>query len=161
MRTDYQAVVAAPFGALGVRVVDGVLTGVDFLPDVSELRAASDVATQTICAQLTDYLINPHHPLDFPMCLTGTPFQQRVWRAMQAIPVGETLTYAELAQRVSSGPRAVANACGANPIPVVIPCHRVVAKSGLGGFMGGREAGSLSIKQWLLAHERSEPHAAG
>lgn len=161
MRTDYQAVVAAPFGALGVRVVDGVLTGVDFLPDASELRAASDVATQTICAQLTDYLRNPHHPLDFPVRLTGTPFQQRVWRAMQAIPVGETLTYAELAQRISSGPRAVANACGANPIPVIIPCHRVVAKGGLGGFMGGREADSLSIKQWLLAHERSEPHAAG
>ena len=161
MQTDYHAIVAAPFGALGVRVADGVLTGIDFLPDVSELRAAKDVATQTICAQLTDYLKNPHHPLDFPMCLTGTPFQRRVWRAMQAIPVGETLTYAELAQRVSSGPRAVANACGANPIPVVIPCHRVVAKNGLGGFMGGREADSLSIKQWLLVHERSEPHAAG
>ena len=161
MQTDYQAIVAAPFGALGVRVADGVLTGIDFLPDVSELRAAKDVATQTICAQLTDYLKNPHHPLDFPMCLTGTPFQRRVWRAMQAIPVGETLTYAELAQRVSSGPRAVANACGANPIPVVIPCHRVVAKNGLGGFMGGREADSLSIKQWLLVHERSEPRAAG
>lgn len=161
MHTDYQAVVAAPFGALGVRVSSGVLTGIDFVQDVSELRASNDVATQTICAQLTDYLKNPHHPLDIPMHLTGTPFQQRVWRALQAIPVGETLTYAELAQRVSSGPRAVANACGANPIPVVIPCHRVVAKSGLGGFMGGREAASLSIKQWLLAHERSEPRAAG
>ena len=161
MQTDYQAIVAAPFGALGVRVADGVLTGIDFLPVVSGLRAANEVATQTICAQLAAYLKNPHHPLDFPLFLTGTPFQQRVWRAMQAIPVGETLTYAELAQRISSGPRAVANACGANPIPVFIPCHRVVAKSGLGGFMGGREAASLSIKQWLLAHERSEPRAAG
>lgn len=161
MRGDHQAIVAAPFGALGVCVTDGVLTGIDFLPDASELRAACDEATQTICVQLTDYLRNPHHPFDFSICLTGTPFQQRVWCAMQAIPVGETLTYAELAQRVSSGPRAVANACGANPLPVVIPCHRVVAKSGLGGFMGGREAASLSIKQWLLAHERSEPRAAG
>ena len=161
MHTDYQAVVTAPFGALGVRVEDGVLAGIDFLPAVSELRAANDVKTQTICAQLTEYLKNPRHLLDFPMHLTGTPFQLRVWRALQTIPVGETLTYTELARQVSSGPRAVANACGANPIPIIIPCHRVVAKGGLGGFMQGREAGSLSIKQWLLAHERSEPRAAG
>ena len=161
MHTGYQAVIAAPFGALGVRVADGVLAGIDFLPVVSELCAANDMETQTICAQLTEYLKNPHHPVDFPLLLTGTPFQLRVWRALQTIPVGETLTYTELARQVSSGPRAVANACGANPIPVIIPCHRVVAKGGLGGFMQGHEAGSLSIKQWLLAHERSEPRAAG
>jgi methylated-DNA-[protein]-cysteine S-methyltransferase len=161
MQTDYQAIVAAPFGALGVRVADGVLAGIDLLPGFPEPRAANDVDTQAICAQLTEYLKNPHHPLDFPMSVTGTPFQRRVWRAMRAIPVGETLTYTELAQRISSGPRAVANACGTNPIPVVIPCHRVVAKSGLGGFMGGREATSLSIKQWLLAHERGESSTAG
>jgi methylated-DNA-[protein]-cysteine S-methyltransferase len=161
MQTDYQAVVAAPFGALGVRAVDGVLAGIDLLPGFLEPRAANAVDTQAICAQLIEYLKNPHHPLDLSMSLTGTTFQQRVWRAIQAIPVGETVTYAELAHRISSGPRAVANACGANPIPVVIPCHRVVAKSGLGGFMGGREATSLSIKQWLLAHERGESSTIG
>jgi len=161
MHTVYRAIVAAPFGALGVRMRNGALAGIDFLPVVSALRAAKDMETQTICAQLIEYLKNPHHPWDFPMLLTGTPFQLRVWGALQTIPVGETLTYAELARQVSSGPRAVANACGANPIPIIIPCHRVVAKGGLGGFMQGREAGSLSIKQWLLAHERSESHAAG
>ena len=72
------------------------------------------------------------------------------------IPAGSTITYADLAQRAASGARAVANACGANPVPVIIPCHRVVARHGLGGFMRGREAGALGIKQWLLAHERSE-----
>lgn len=161
MHTDYQAIVAAPFGALGVRMRNGVLTGIDFLPVVSETRVANDMETQTICAQLTEYLKNPHHPLDCPMLLNGTPFQLRVWHALQAIPVGETLTYAALARQVSSGPRAVANACGANPVPIIVPCHRVVAKSGLGGFMQGREADFLSIKQWLLAHERSEPRTAG
>lgn len=161
MQTGFQAVVAAPFGALGVRVADGVLTGIDFLPAAAPPLAPVDGATRAICAQLTAYLQNPYHCFDVPMSVNGTPFQQRVWRAMQAIPVGTTLTYAELAQRVASGPRAVANACGANPIPVVIPCHRVVAKSGLGGFMRGRAAGSLFIKQWLLAHERGESSTAG
>lgn len=161
MQTDYQAIVAAPFGALGVRVADGVLTGIDFLPATTCPIAPMDAATQAICAQLTEYLQDPRRRFDFPLFPAGTPFQQRVWRAMQAIPAGETLTYAELAQRVVSGPRAVANACGANPIPVVIPCHRVVAKDGLGGFMCGREAGSLSIKQWLLAHERGKSSTAG
>jgi methylated-DNA-[protein]-cysteine S-methyltransferase len=78
-----------------------------------------------------------------------------VWDALCRIPVSETITYAELARQLGSGARAVANACGANPLPIVIPCHRVVAKSGLGGFMRGNEVASLEIKRWLLNHERS------
>ncbi|HAJ71366.1 MAG TPA: cysteine methyltransferase, partial [Methylophilaceae bacterium] len=74
------------------------------------------------------------------------------WSAISAIPLGQTRTYSELAAQIGSGPRAVANACGANHLPLVVPCHRVVAKNGLGGFMGGKEAG-LKIKKWLLQHE--------
>ena len=110
--------------------------------------------TAAICKQLESYLQDPKTALDLPLSLHGTAFQQRVWRAMRAIPPGSTLTYGELAQQLDSGPRAVANACGANPIPVVIPCHRVVAHNGLGGFMQGRVQSSLAIKQWLLSHER-------
>jgi methylated-DNA-[protein]-cysteine S-methyltransferase len=154
MSTGYQAVIAAPFGALGLRMVDGVLAGIDFLPAGTRLQAPGDAAMQAIGESLAGYLHNPHQAFDFPLRTAGTAFQQRVWAAIRAITVGQTLTYSELAQRVGSGPRAVANACGANPIPIVIPCHRVVAKSGLGGFMQGREVDSLSIKQWLLAHER-------
>jgi methylated-DNA-[protein]-cysteine S-methyltransferase len=155
MRTDYQAVVAAPFGALGLRVSDGMLMAVDFLPLAARPLPSKDHATREICKCLAEYLRDPRCPLDIPISVAGTPFQQRVWSAIRQISVGETLTYTELAQRVASGPRAVANACGANPIPVVIPCHRVVGKNGLGGFMQGREVDSLSIKQWLLAHEGS------
>lgn len=89
-----------------------------------------------------------------PLSANGTAFQRRVWHALRAIPLGSTITYAELADRVGSGARAVANACGANPIALVIPCHRVVAKNGLGGFMQGRATDSLAIKRWLLAHEQ-------
>lgn len=161
MQMSYQAVVATPFGALGVRMQSGALTAIDFLPARPPSCPTVNEAAADVTAQLTRYLDNPHHPFDFPLSLGGTPFQQSVWHALQAIPVGETVTYAELAQRLSSGPRAVANACGANPIPVVIPCHRVVAKGGLGGFMKGRETNSLSIKQWLLAHERGQSSIAG
>jgi methylated-DNA-[protein]-cysteine S-methyltransferase len=157
MRTDYQAVVAAPFGALGLRVANGMLTAVDFLSLTTQPLAPKDPAVREICECLTEYLRNPRCPFHIPISVAGTPFQQHVWSAIRQIPVGEILTYSELAQRVASGPRAVANACGANPIPVVIPCHRVVAKHGLGGFMQGRDPDSLSIKRWLLRHERSKP----
>jgi methylated-DNA-[protein]-cysteine S-methyltransferase len=74
---------------------------------------------------------------------------------MQSIPAGETRTYGELAKAIGSSARAVGGACGANPIPLVVPCHRVVGAGGsLGGFMGAREEGfELMIKRWLLAHE--------
>jgi methylated-DNA-[protein]-cysteine S-methyltransferase len=82
----------------------------------------------------------------------GTLFQQRVWSALLSIPVGSVITYGELARRVESSPRAVGGALRANPIPVLIPCHRVVALSGLGGYAGASEAGQVR-KRWLLAHE--------
>lgn len=151
---------AAPFGVLGISVVDGRLTAIDFLAADTPLLAPVDDATRKICEHLVDYLAEPKTVLNLPVTISGTPFQQRVWRAIQGIPAGEALTYAELAERVGSGARAVANACGANRIPLVIPCHRVVAKHGLGGFMQGREPGSLSIKQWLLNHERRKPAVA-
>ena len=114
-----------------------------------------------MCARLQAYLQAADTPLDLPLQLAGTTFQLRVWRALQTIPPGRTLTYGTLAQQLGSGARAVANACGANPIPLVIPCHRVVASNGLGGFMGGREQHALAIKHWLLAHERSQSDPAG
>ncbi|HQR50444.1 MAG TPA: methylated-DNA--[protein]-cysteine S-methyltransferase [Methylophilaceae bacterium] len=160
MRKDYQAVIAAPFGTLGILSEAGLLFGIDFLPASLPLQAPVDPATLDTCGKLQAYLRDASAPLDLSLHLAGTEFQRRVWDAIRAIPPGCTLTYSELAQRVGSGARAVANACGANPIPLVIPCHRVVAKHGLGGFMQGREAGSLSIKQWLLQHERSESGTA-
>ena len=82
----------------------------------------------------------------------GTAFQRRVWQAIAQIPSGSVMSHQDLAHKVASGARAVANACGANPLPILIPCHRVVAVRGLGGFMQGSPEG-LAIKQWLLQHE--------
>jgi methylated-DNA-[protein]-cysteine S-methyltransferase len=161
MNHEYEVVLRVPFGALGLRVEQDRLAGIDFLPETIEAIAPQCEFGQRARDSLEQYFADPEHAFDLPLTLNGTPFQQRVWQAIAAIPCGATLTYSELAEKVGSGPRAVANACGANPIPVIIPCHRVVARSGLGGFMQGRDRSSLSIKQWLLAHERGEPYLIG
>ncbi|QMT41124.1 methylated-DNA--[protein]-cysteine S-methyltransferase [Neisseria shayeganii] len=90
-----------------------------------------------------------------PVSPKGTPFQQRVWAEIAAIPAGQVRSYREIAQRIGSHPRPVGSACGKNPLPLLIPCHRVVAADGsLGGFsMGADPEQGLNIKRWLLAHE--------
>jgi len=100
--------------------------------------------------QLAAYFDGRLSHFDLPLMPAGSPFETSVWSAMQAIPYGETRCYGELAQRVGSAPRAVGRACGKNPIPIVIPCHRVLAKAGLGGYSG---AGGLATKTRLLVLE--------
>ena len=100
--------------------------------------------------QLAAYFDGKLRHFDLPLAPTGTPFEGRVLAAMQAIPYGETRTYGDLAHATDSGPRAVGRACGRNPIPIVIPCHRVLARGGLGGYSG---LGGLATKQRLLALE--------
>ncbi|MCU7916132.1 MAG: methylated-DNA--[protein]-cysteine S-methyltransferase [Candidatus Thiodiazotropha sp. (ex Gloverina cf. vestifex)] len=106
-----------------------------------------------VLQSIKDYLADAKRPFNLDLHLDGTPFQHRVWQALQAIPAGETLTYSALAEQIGSGARAVGNACRANPCPLVVPCHRVVAVNGLGGFAGERCGKKLEIKRWLLRHE--------
>jgi methylated-DNA-[protein]-cysteine S-methyltransferase len=101
--------------------------------------------------QLERYFDGELRDFDLPLAPAGTPFRQKVWRAMQEIPAGETRSYGELAAAVGSAARAVGGACGANPIPVIIPCHRVLAAAGaLGGYSGD---GGLETKVALLRLE--------
>ena len=100
--------------------------------------------------QLAAYFDGRLCRFDLPLAPAGSPFEARVWSAMQAIPYGQTRCYGDLAEAVGSAPRAVGRACGTNPIPIVIPCHRVLAKTGLGGYSG---QGGLRTKQHLLALE--------
>lgn len=154
MDTDFDAVIPAPFGAIGIGVQDDFLVTLRLIPSPQAERSSRDPFVQLVIGQLRQYLQDPGSPLDIPIAIHGTPFQKRVWKTIAAIPPGKTLTYSELAEKVSSGPRAVANVCGANHVPLVIPCHRIVAKSGLGGFMQGERDG-LAVKRWLLDHEAS------
>ncbi len=93
------------------------------------------------------------HEFNFNLELTGSEFQKRVWSLLQRIPLGQVKTYGELASQLKSSARAVGNACRANPIPLIVPCHRVVAKGGIGGFSGKRHGLTIKRKRWLLAHE--------
>lgn len=145
--------IPAPFGFVGVRS-DGAGETLQFLLYALPVKASPNPRAQAVADQVAAYLENPHMVWQPIQSSRGTPFQQRVWQAMRSIPVGETWTYSQLAEAVGSGPRAVANACGANPLPLFNPCHRVVASNGLGGFMQGIHGG-LEIKRWLLAHEQS------
>src|SRR3954451_653766 len=97
--------------------------------------------------QLQAYFDGKLSHFDLPLAPAGSPFEKCVWSAMQKIPYGETRCYGDLAADIRSAPRAVGGACGKNPIPIVIPCHRVLAKGGLGGYSG---AGGLDTKQTLL-----------
>jgi methylated-DNA-[protein]-cysteine S-methyltransferase len=102
--------------------------------------------------QLVAYFDAELREFDLPLAPEGSPFEQRVWAAMQTIPYGETRSYGDLAAMIGSVPRAVGGACGRNPIPIVVPCHRVLAKVGLGGYSGD---GGLATKQLLLELEHS------
>lgn len=100
--------------------------------------------------QLDAYFARRLNHFDLPLLADGSPFEQRVWAAMRQIPLGQTRRYGELAMEIGSGPRAVGRACGHNPIPIVIPCHRVLARGGLGGYSGGA---GLPTKRLLLELE--------
>ena len=142
---DYQAKLTVPFGVLGIRCDDRALLGIDFLPSTEKPQRATSAFAKTVCDQLLRYFENPDVQFNVPLKPVGTPHQQKVWQAMCNIPRGQTRSYGELAAELKSGAQAVGQACGANPIPIIIPCHRVVAKSGLGGFMGHASGASLDI----------------
>ena len=153
----FGAVFPAPFGAVNIITQDQTLLACALFSERISENIAPNAFSHSIANQVKAYLANPQSPLSATYDIKGTSFQQHVWTEISRIPVGQVLSYSQLADKVGSGPRAVANACGANPIPLFIPCHRVVAKlnvnkNSLGGFMQGK-ANGLAIKQWLLAHE--------
>jgi methylated-DNA-[protein]-cysteine S-methyltransferase len=148
---QYDAVITAPFGAVGISV-QGVQVAIELLPQKHAKKAAENKTAAKVVNQIEAYFSNARNDFNLPIVYKGTPFQRRVWQAISAIPRGRVLTYGDIAAQIGSGPRAVANACGANNLPLLVPCHRVVAKNGLGGFMQGNKDG-LKIKIWLLKHE--------
>ncbi len=115
--------------------------------------SVAELSASEVVALLKAYFADPHAPIPPQQPECGTPYQRRVWQALQQIPVGEVRTYGELSAELKSSPRAVAQACRANPLLILIPCHRVVSASGLGGYMGKSEGPELEIKRWLLHHE--------
>lgn len=151
----YDAILPAPMCPLGVCFSGDALTRLDFLPARSTVSTPRpDARTRHLAHELDAYWDDPAHPFDLPFTPQGTPFQLRVWHALKAIPVGQPMTYGALAKQLGTAARAVGQACGSNPLPILIPCHRVVAANGLGGFMHASSGAPLNVKTWLLAHEQ-------
>ena len=141
----------APIGDLTISVEDNIIVSLDW-------GWAQEQNTSTLLqdakSQLDDYFDGLRKNFDLPLKPPGTKFQQSVWSMMKQIPYGKTITYGEIAEALGSSARAVGMACGANPIPVIIPCHRVVAAKDIGGYSGD---GGVKTKRALLHLERVLP----
>jgi len=152
--TRFQAKLDTPFALVGVRTEGGELGEIVYLPRRAGAMDPANALAERVCAQIEKYVADPDYRFNLPLKLIGTDFQRRVWDQISAIPRGETRTYGDLARALRSAPRAVGQACGTNYFPLVIPCHRVVAASGLGGFAHHDRGYLLEVKRRLLAHEK-------
>jgi methylated-DNA-[protein]-cysteine S-methyltransferase len=158
-----QPVAILPFALMGQPLLlaihttnDGdALTRIDFVSRQPALAPRSALA-EKVARQLEAYLEDPQRPFDLPLAMAGTAFQQQLWSALREVPAGTTATYGQLAQRLRSGAQAVGQACRRNPIPIVVPCHRILSQGGMGGYAGRTTGEKLRTKQALLAHEGVE-----
>ncbi len=150
----YDVIFTTAMAVIGL-VFDGQkLTNVDYLDKQSDKAAASEVA-QAVQKKIEDYLNSQLiiTAANIELTLSVSPFQEKVLQQLQKIPYGETRTYGEIAKILKTSPRAVGNACRNNPLPIIIPCHRVVAAKDIGGYDGARSGRRLDIKRELLEKE--------
>ena len=156
----FQAKLDTPFGLVGVRTEGATVAEIVYFPPSAGTLAPANALAERVCRQIEKYVRDPDYRFKLPLKEIGTAFQRRVWEQIAAIPRGETRTYGDLARALRSAPRAVGQACGSNYFPLVIPCHRVVAATGLGGFAHTSGGYLLEVKRWLLRHESHlEPRA--
>jgi methylated-DNA-[protein]-cysteine S-methyltransferase len=149
--TAHQLSLDSPVGPLTITEQDGALVALDWTDKAG--GRTSPLLEEAKC-QLDAYFAGTLEAFDLPVAPAGTPHQRKVWQAMQKIAVGDYLTYGELSAAVGSSPRAVGTACGRNPIPIIIPCHRVLAAGGqIGGYSGN---GGTATKRYLLSLEGIE-----
>ncbi|MBF0097186.1 MAG: methylated-DNA--[protein]-cysteine S-methyltransferase [Magnetococcales bacterium] len=144
-----QPLLSPHFQAIHCR--QGSVTALFWQTPESPLPEVDHTLLQAVRSWLADYFTGHFRPVPVPLLWPGTPFQQRVGHLLAAIPPGQTVRYGQLAQQLGSAPRAVGQAVAANPLPLLLPCHRVVGASGLGGFSA---PGGVASKQWLLQWEQ-------
>ena len=152
---EYCAVIPFPAMHVAVRTENETLVGLRYLSCDAPLKDPASRFADRVVRQLERYREDPDAQFDLPLAIGGTEFQRRVWRVMQRIPRGKTRTYGEVATALGSAARAVGQACGENRLPIVIPCHRIVAAGGLGGFGHARGGYLPEAKRWLLGHEQA------
>jgi methylated-DNA-[protein]-cysteine S-methyltransferase len=141
-----------PVGDITVFEEDGAIVSLDWgwVPQQTPTPVLERAAEQ-----LHAYLDGELKVFDLPLAPAGTAYRRSIWQAMCDIPYGETRSYRDIVRAAGGSPRSVGQASGSNPIPLIIPCHRVVAATGIGGYSGGE---GVSTKQWLLALENPNRH---
>jgi methylated-DNA-[protein]-cysteine S-methyltransferase len=149
----YDVTVDFPRMKVAVKTRDGKVVEIRYLPLGSEKIPPKNPLAKEAARQLERYRDDPDTVFDLPLQVEGTPLQRGVWQAMCAIPRGKTRSYGELARELGADARAIGQCCGDNRLPIVIPCHRVVAADGIGGFSHTSEGYLIEVKRWLLAHE--------
>jgi methylated-DNA-[protein]-cysteine S-methyltransferase len=149
----FDVVLEFPKMKVGVATREGRVVEIRYLPATTPTRLPTSPFVASVASQLERYRTDPDARLDFPIAVEGTPLQRAVWDAMCAIPRGKTRTYGDIARELGADAREIGQACGDNRLPIVIPCHRVVAANGLGGFAHANSGYLIEVKQWLLAHE--------
>jgi methylated-DNA-[protein]-cysteine S-methyltransferase len=152
----FQARLDTAFALVGLRTEGDMLAEIVYLPRSAGTLAPTNALAERACIQIEKYAADPAYRFKLPLKPVGTAFQRHVWEQIAAIPLGQTRTYGDLARALKSAPRAVGQACGTNYFPLVIPCHRVVAAGGLGGFAHASSGYLLDVKRRLLAHEQHE-----
>ena len=155
----WQAIIAFPKMKVAVATRGEQVSGIKYLPLAVPDQAPESALAERAARQLERYREDPDAKFDLPLLIEGSAFQRRLWAALCEIPRGRTLTYGEMARKLGGedfeSARAVGQACGDNRLPIVIPCHRVVAADGLGGFGHSTGGYLLEAKRWLLMHESS------
>ena len=149
-------VIAGKGMRLGIETTPHGLSAIDFLfpaPDAPTTLAPRNALAEEAVRQLEQYFTDPQWRFDLPLDLQGTEYQRRVWQALCQVPAAHTVSYGQLACQLHSAARAVGQACRRNPVPLVVPCHRIVSSQGIGGFSGALDGEVLDIKHALLAHE--------
>lgn len=143
--------IKTPIGLVTIETDDNALTLLGFGAHGKTTGALKNRIAEEVALQLNAYFDGKLVQFDLPICTKGSPFRQKVWQALCTVPYGETRTYGEIARQVDSAPRAVGGACSANPISIIVPCHRITGSGGwIGGFTGGE---GCATKQLLLKHE--------
>jgi len=149
----YDVTVDFPKFKVGVATRDGVVTSLKYLPlSAASIPPGNELAKRAE-RQLQGYRSDPNARFDLPVVVEGTELQKAVWKAMCAIPSGKTRTYGDLARELGADARDVGQCCGDNRLPLVIPCHRIVAADGIGGFAQATSGYLVEAKRWLLMHE--------
>jgi len=152
-KDSFDYILPSPIGHLGLNISSKGIKRLFYIKIKQDSRIPTTGFAAIVHLQIMEYFELKRTEFDLPIDIQGTVYQNRVWKEVAKISYGQSLTYGDIAKALNSGARAVGNACRHNPIPIIIPCHRVVKKDAIGGYCGSIAGREIQQKDWLLRHE--------